>query len=881
MKKIIYLSGAHPMWSNHLLSKLIYVSCLLLCLSVNVWAQNAGSGTNGPITVNSTVTTDDTRAAVTDIVFNTSDVDITLDPGTMVGSWSGISGKRVLVIIMAKTGASPTRNWQIMPVTGWNSTTSTITISMFPHTNWPSGTLNPSTCKMQVIEVKQYTNVTINSGGVLTCAPWDGNTGGVVAFLASSNLTINSGGWIDVSAKGFFNANNGGFGGNFGTGGAAPAAQPGIDGADGNNGSAYEYDVRSPGQPISPLPNLSGGNGGTGGLKVKGDWGWPGGDRGTRLSLPAPQPPKLLMLGNAGVQGRGGRGGDGGGSGGNGGNGAMIIGGFGTTGTSGTGSSNGGQGGDGGKGGGLIIVLANTITIPHSSQCVNISGSNGNVGSNGTGIGGQAGDGGNGGDGGCKNGFQEYIGYGGLGIKGQRGNGAAGGDGGGGGSIGSFSIRCLSPNTNPLVKSTHVTYQKGSGMPGGLGQPAYAIPANDGVDGNLNDPSSCAPNNAKPGTKRIYDVYHCSALEAYRVLADMDWAQDRGYYIEYRKSNGQGTCKKSPFNRFDMQDTDYYCLYFKCSKVIMAFEPADTNLIPVIRFNPLTGYSGPAYYEQKHNIYWAKLDDPGAAPGASCLSVHQSFEIDINTPLVSMPSVTSISTSGFFGTPAKQYDFGYVDFGTSVGSIHKYRYYDLPAYTQLGSGLLGFKAAGAYGCQKACVDTLFRWDWVIYAGCGRPSDGEGGPGSFPSYGTYEIPPRIPYDPSLWDNPENGKDGDNGQDGDEDDSYFEGGDVGSGGDDEPEAPVYSGLNKLSNKGTHVSLTPNPAGQEVYLNFSASHLGGALQIKITDITGKVLLTQQLNTKKGQVESINIQQLSEGTYFMQVSSKNFTEMLKFVKQ
>lgn len=877
MKKSTHQTVIHPTWLCNTHSKLILFLSLFVLTSTKSFAQSTGTGADGSAFVTTTITTDDTRAAVTDIVFNASDVDITVDAGAMYGSWSAIAGKKVLIIIMAKTGASPTRNWQIMTVNSWDNINKKLTVNMFPHTNWPSGSLNVSDCKMQVIEVKQYTSITIDNGGVVTCAPWDGNTGGVVAFLANTGLTINNGGWIDVAQKGFFNVNNGGFGGNAGGGGSAPSPQPPVDGNDGYNGNGYEFDARSLGQPIIPLPNISGGNGGTGGLKVKGEWGWPGGERGTRLNLLPPQPPKILVPGNAGAQGRGGRGGDGGGSGGNGGNGAMSVGGLGTTGTSGGGTYNGGQGGNGGTGGGVVIILANSISIPHSSQCIDISGSSGSMGSNGTGIGGQAGDGGNGGDGECG---PNYIGYGGMGIKGQRGNGSAGGDGGGGGSIGSFSIRCISPNVNPIVKTTHVKYQKGTGMPGGLGMPPYSTPANDGVDGNLNDPSLCPPFNGTPGVKRVYEIFNCAALEAYRVLADMDWAQDRGYYIEYRKSNGQGTCKKSPYNRFAMQDTDYYCLYFKCSKVIMAFEPADTNPIPIMRLNPLTGYNGPAYFEQKHNIYWAKLDDPSSIPGTTCLSVHQSFQTDINASLISLPPFTSIAATGFYGTPSRQHDFGFVDFGSGIGGVHKYRYYDLPSYTQLGSGFVGFNAAGAFGCQKACVDTLFRWEWVIMAGCGRPSETEGGVGVFPSYGVYEVPPRIPYDPALWDNPDNGKDGENGQDGDEDDSYFEGGDVGSGGDYEPEAPVYSGLQEITNKGTYVTLTPNPAGQEIYLNFSEHHTGGVIQIKVADITGKVLLTQQQNSKKGQVESINIQQLSPGTYFMQVSSKSFTEMLKFVK-
>jgi len=43
----------------------------------------------------------------------------------------------------------------------------------------------------QVIKVPQYRNVTVQSGGTLTMPAWDGATGGILAFLASGNVTVN------------------------------------------------------------------------------------------------------------------------------------------------------------------------------------------------------------------------------------------------------------------------------------------------------------------------------------------------------------------------------------------------------------------------------------------------------------------------------------------------------------------------------------------------------------------------------------------------------------------------------------------------------------------------------------------------------------------
>lgn len=53
--------------------------------------------------------------------------------------------------------------------------------------------------QVQIVRVPQYTNASVTS--TLTCKPWDGASGGIVALLASNTLTLNSN--IDVSGKGF------------------------------------------------------------------------------------------------------------------------------------------------------------------------------------------------------------------------------------------------------------------------------------------------------------------------------------------------------------------------------------------------------------------------------------------------------------------------------------------------------------------------------------------------------------------------------------------------------------------------------------------------------------------------------------------------------
>lgn len=53
----------------------------------------------------------------------------------------------------------------------------------------------------QVIRVPEYSAVTINSGASIVAQPWNGETGGIVAFLANATVTIN--GTIDANGSGF------------------------------------------------------------------------------------------------------------------------------------------------------------------------------------------------------------------------------------------------------------------------------------------------------------------------------------------------------------------------------------------------------------------------------------------------------------------------------------------------------------------------------------------------------------------------------------------------------------------------------------------------------------------------------------------------------
>lgn len=111
---------------------------------------------------------------------------------------------------------------------------------------------------VQLVRVPQYASATVSS--VLSCAAWNGSTGGVLALEASGTLTLNAD--VDVSGKGFR--------------GGSQCANP--DGGCGSGYSDYYYAVSSgfgaeKGEGIAMVPAPKGGgrgalgNGGGGGNK--------------------------------------------------------------------------------------------------------------------------------------------------------------------------------------------------------------------------------------------------------------------------------------------------------------------------------------------------------------------------------------------------------------------------------------------------------------------------------------------------------------------------------------------------------------------------------------------------------------------------------------
>lgn len=844
---------------------------MLLLLSVIYTATKAqlGSGVNGVLSVTTSgITIDGTRAAVQTLTSGGGSATLALDPmNNLNPTWA--AGDKALVILMAQgTLPNPTRNWQIVNVQSYSS--NTLTLDDFAHTNWC--TTGSATCKLQVIKVPQYTDVNISATGVLTCTAWDGNTGGVLCFLAQNDVNIASGGWMNVSAKGFKNANTAG---NAGAGGLVPAHQganspgPGLKGKD---GTLHNFDFFPKGQCVMG-PGMNGGDGGTGGFRTPGSAGLAGSAPETRQTLPTPAAHKLLFLGNGGWQGNGGRGGGAGGNGGNGGNSHPSVP-PGAPGTSGTNGSNGGAGGNGGTGGGVIIIMANNIYSP-GAMCINISGTPGTAGTSGLPSGGRGGNGGNGAKAVC---MPPYFGYGAGGVRGQRGDGASGGGGGGGGSIGSFSIRASATGTNTLNKSTEVTYTVGAGGAGGLGQNPWPTAALDGADGCPLNMTACGSN---PCVKRVYREFNCACYEAYQVLGDMDQATDYGGYITYTKSPGSTAFSKKNGAAISADPDYYFAIYFKCSRLLMAYE--DAGLPGTSVKKPICVPPGGApvvtHNELQANLYWCKLNE---SPCGTCDIIHVDFKNDIIAGNIMAPSKILGGTQLSGGL---LHEFGTVKFGKN-GAVSKWQYDDNgPPYGINNSGTLYQIPLGSAVCTKTCEP--FRTEWIHLEHnypCNCTPGTPGGPGGPPpGGGPFEHYPVLPYIPTLWDNPKKGEDGPPGAPGEGDDSYFE---VGSFDASEEDGwselmPPATGLGSVTAIGKHYTVSPNPTGNEVTVMVNNPEVTDPVEVKIYDIAGKLVWHKpdcSMNNKK---ITNDISKLKSGTYFIQISNKQIAETLKFIKQ
>ncbi|MCF8371497.1 MAG: choice-of-anchor D domain-containing protein [Bacteroidales bacterium] len=154
-----------------------------------------GTGVDGPLTVGTgqTYYTDNVKSKV---AWNNPSGQNTI----WVSNVSGFgAGDEVLIITMQDNDTNLTQNLAGQFETRF---VDAIDGNLLILDNDLQNTYNQSdTVKHQIIKIPQFTDVTVD--GTMTCADWNGQTGGVLFFRANGTLTVNASGAISVVAKGY------------------------------------------------------------------------------------------------------------------------------------------------------------------------------------------------------------------------------------------------------------------------------------------------------------------------------------------------------------------------------------------------------------------------------------------------------------------------------------------------------------------------------------------------------------------------------------------------------------------------------------------------------------------------------------------------------
>ncbi len=383
-----------------------------IVLTATTTNGHSGNGSLGNASITTTMYADSVRSAI--IGSNNTGP----NRKVRVASTSGFKvGQEVMLITMQD--ANTTNN-----LVGQYEYTriQSISADTLLFSNLLSYTYNATTIKHQVIVVPNYDNLTIVSGGYLTCHNWDGSTGGVLPLRVKGFLDLQSGGMISATGTGYrgtparstYYVNSDGAQGEgyLGVG----YVGSGSNGSAGNNGSSYVN------------PNGNGGGGGIGTQDAAGGGGGGHANAGNDGGLYSHQNGyggkpvgdaalSQLFMGGAGAEGGG--------------------------------DEDGNYPGNGGSGGGIIAISTASLNVIGGLFCDGVNGGSGfNAGGCGMG-------GGGGGAGGSI--YLQMLSFSGtaFNIEALGGTGGApGGCGGAGGngSIGRIRIDIASGtvSTNPL-----------------------------------------------------------------------------------------------------------------------------------------------------------------------------------------------------------------------------------------------------------------------------------------------------------------------------------------------------------------------------------------------------------------------------------------------
>lgn len=284
------------------------------------WLPQYGNGSDGAKTVSGNETYDGANAGGGSTA-SSGQKNVSIDAASTFAN-----GDLVLIHQSRGTGAGA---WELNKIASGGGTTSLVMAYDLCNTYTESGA-----SQFQVVEMKQYSSVTVNSSQTWSSTSWDGNKGGILAFFCNGTTTVT--GTISASEKGH-------------------QQTPAVPGFEGTTSYAGEGTSGDKVQQTS-----ANGTGGGGTARSAGDFYCGGGGGGHAGS------------GSAGGEATGGNGSSSGGSGGGSGGTASLV----TMIFGGAGGSSAGIAGDGGASGGIIFIVSKNVTVTGAITCAGQAGQN-------------------------------------------------------------------------------------------------------------------------------------------------------------------------------------------------------------------------------------------------------------------------------------------------------------------------------------------------------------------------------------------------------------------------------------------------------------------------------------------------------------------------
>ena len=92
-------------------------------------------------------------------------------------------------------------------------------------------------------------------------------------------------------------------------------------------------------------------------------------------------------------------------------------------------------------------------------------------------------------------------------------------------------------------------------------------------------------------------------------------------------------------------------------------------------------------------------------------------------------------------------------------------------------------------------------------------------------------------------------------------------------------ITIGLNALAIN-DQFTLYPNPATEELNILFKLVNGNSMKTIEVMDITGRIIISKQAIVNSGDIEKINVSELSQGVYMVKIKDANSEVVERIVK-